>query len=914
MLAQLTYTSADYVDEKGAQSGWHIRQRSEGLDEQLENEIFRQIRPTFQPLVTLPVYASPEDIRSAEMRLSQSVTQTGAVLVNTVQAGNDTTGRPNTFSHACHIPTDRHGDFLGISAWRSDHWLTPLGAQAVSQAVFAESSDLLLNSEMDFDGFVLWVEEAEKASFLVKLVEALARTWVVDENLASRHLVAVAVESCDEAAECLNALSHVMAPGRAWKLSWSLWERITHISSFEALEQAKYDLVFIPQSDLGVITKLPENVTLLDMRDPEPGELTTSWARFVKAVLRDQDTIDDVFDDLRELGFGAGDTAHPEWMLALAEAQNPGVLSCVDSDLEGQATAVLLSTEKSVLDAAPEVATIISQHLAEKKDKPFEYWQNVLLHLNVETALTPVLAQVVQSYLQLGCVNPVHVASGIVLPEVSRQLVDQWMMTDAAHEVLPQLFISMGDSLQTDALNEYDLRALLWLNREGCAAWDHPALDDAIGSVVHGLVDGSITDPALLSSLQLLPALQMRIQEGVEHVLQGRIYEESVGFLLPELSRRALEPIHRDDLICLSANSLVAQWSGGLLAHGSASAAAVVSALLKLGGQWSLRQEIDQSLAPFVSGELVAGASSQFINNAPQTIGQALIGAFAGEVPCDPLSQLVCQMSFPDGKYAGYNGEYLTPRFGGAYGGVTAQPSPYRYMIVAQHLENYRQLFQNLPDCVFLGEQDISVLFPEVTTLLARWELDRTLGNVNLKEASTFIARRAALALLMLRREGRKVNGIIDSIWLREALQWCTTTSPREVLDYCYRHYARANSWPYAGDVGNHFITMLSDSNEFALRSGKVSAFDSLKRGLGRDTTISLDTIMEVIDGYANDLRDLLGEIWVTILPSFDDVGRREMLARLSKESTNQLVPYLRKLMTPESGSRLGFFGFGKGE
>lgn len=235
-------------------------------------------------------------------------------------------------------------------------------------------------------------------------------------------------------------------------------------------------------------------------------------------------------------------------------------------------------------------------------------------------------------------------------------------------------------------------------------------------------------------------------------------------------------------------------------------------------------------------------------------------------------------------------------------------------MIVAQHLENYRQLFQNLPDCVFLGEQDISVLFPEVTTLLARWELDRTLGNVNLKEASTFIARRAALALLMLRREGRKVNGIIDSMWLREALQWCTTTSPREVLDYCYRHYARANSWPYAGDVGNHFITMLSDSNEFALRSGKVSAFDSLKRGLGRDTTISLDTIMEVIDGYANDLRDLLGEIWVTILPSFDDVGRREMLARLSKESTNQLVPYLRKLMTPESGSRLGFFGFGKGE
>ncbi|MGV9797679.1 GAP1-N2 domain-containing protein [Mycobacterium sp. NPDC003449] len=320
-FGQLAYTSFDAV---GSAGGWQVKETSGELTPDETQLLIAGVRTVFRTVQPTLDYPTPEQLERGPRRLAyQRVEGGGAGLWHTFPAGSDSTGRPgNVFAHAL---LDRAPDLLprsrAIEWWRSEHWLRPYGAAAVSRAGLPLTAPAP-GSAVTRDSVIQFVldPDAWRLATLFGLLDAVAAA------LAGGPRVVLGTESADSAAQWIGVVSFLMSPGTAAQLSFSTFDRADQLSP-----QSEHVLSAVPTADLdavpaGMVT-LGESETLsLGELGGEPHRTVrgdcvqaTAWSAMAQVALLDGVSARRVLDDIDTVATQVRDDGlHPAWPLAMA--------------------------------------------------------------------------------------------------------------------------------------------------------------------------------------------------------------------------------------------------------------------------------------------------------------------------------------------------------------------------------------------------------------------------------------------------------------------------------------------------------------------------------------------------------------------------------------------------------------------
>ena len=253
--AQLVYTSADFSN--GSRGGWGVKLASP--------ETFRGSAEVVLTTVDTRLFAGEDvgDFPTAEVlerrhrQLTARHDGTGRLLLHAVGAGADATGRPgNVFVHAA------RADLTGVTAielWRSDDWLTPFGPAAVSGSRLP--AQIATGSAVTRTGAATFLAEPGRLDLLAVLVERLSAVH------RDGGVVVLLVESPDEAAQWIAALTFVRDARSDHALGWTTWSRS---ESLTAMREARIDVVGVDRGEesavLAWVASSPDASVAIDTR------------------------------------------------------------------------------------------------------------------------------------------------------------------------------------------------------------------------------------------------------------------------------------------------------------------------------------------------------------------------------------------------------------------------------------------------------------------------------------------------------------------------------------------------------------------------------------------------------------------------------------------------------------------------
>ncbi len=363
---QLSYASFDPGNGIG---GWQVRESAGNLSDPERDLLLRRVVTGFDPHSALPEFPTPADLEAAPRRLSYLLAgQHGAAYWYAAQAGNDSTGRPgNVYSVALLDRAPRTVDALRpVTLWRSPDFAAPFGAANILTASLGAAGQPTPGGLTDRAAVIDWATQFAgscwRPGVLVVLLDAIAAA------LAGGPRVVLAVNSPDEAASWLAAVSFLTSAGVARSLSWSVYERA---SALPALWAAGVHIAAVPMEDLSLVEPGAGLVLIRGDEQPRAGDATaphiteagskvqvTLWSQMLLAFVYAPDTLAALLERLDPIAQAVGDTAlHPAWPLAMAvlEIGEPGL------DAREEAAQIVFEASPESLRRAPALFELAAQ-------------------------------------------------------------------------------------------------------------------------------------------------------------------------------------------------------------------------------------------------------------------------------------------------------------------------------------------------------------------------------------------------------------------------------------------------------------------------------------------------------------------------------------------------------------------------
>ncbi|MFT3660655.1 MAG: hypothetical protein QM809_04475 [Gordonia sp. (in: high G+C Gram-positive bacteria)] len=323
--AQLLYTSFDNR-ASGNSGGWQVKQTVGELTPAEQDTLVARVSTTFDLEPRLPDFPSREQIDERPARLSYLRTPEGAgAYWHSVDAGKDGSGRPgNVFTHA--LLERGAAGHRPIEYWRSPGWLTPYGAADVAAATLTENTPPPVNPAVGAAAALTFLTGAfHRLTVFRALIDA-----ILDRLLTGGPQVLLATRDHDQAALWIAAVSHLLPPETAARLSWS-----SHDHPRTAVTSG-LDLVAIPAGSS--VEKLPGKFVVVD-EDAQPtlgqtgGRHTLSggdrvpatvYSDLLEGVLSDLPLAVRVHDSLDRIDAEfPGEAVDPAWVLAVAIRNEP---------------------------------------------------------------------------------------------------------------------------------------------------------------------------------------------------------------------------------------------------------------------------------------------------------------------------------------------------------------------------------------------------------------------------------------------------------------------------------------------------------------------------------------------------------------------------------------------------------------
>ncbi|KAB1644317.1 hypothetical protein F8O06_09695 [Pseudoclavibacter sp. CFCC 14310] len=394
--AQLTYGSM----QTGSKGGWQVKETSGSLSEAESAQLVSQIVTSFNAVRPLPKFPTADDRRDQWRRLVYApISATQAAWWHAVECGADITGRPgNVFTHAV---LDRDVDAARadpaeepvrpIELWRSPDLLTPFGVKEVDQAALPEGRPVpRATYRIDTAGLVGAFESFERLSLLCVLLDA------VHASLRGGSRVVLGVDSPDDAAFWVEALSRLTSPVVTRRFGWSLFERA------QGLEQVWHrgvHLAAVPLEDLDAERRreLIRTCVVIGEHDqislgglggsgaPATPHQTadglaitvTAWSEMTQLLFSDPDEAVTVLDAIDQVADRVGDLGlTPEWPLAATiRLQGGGV---ADDAIEVTSKVVASSSPDAIRDDTELFETAVQAIDFEVADSADKAWKKTL--------------------------------------------------------------------------------------------------------------------------------------------------------------------------------------------------------------------------------------------------------------------------------------------------------------------------------------------------------------------------------------------------------------------------------------------------------------------------------------------------------------------------------------------------------
>lgn len=323
-FAQLVYTSFD--DSDGSGGGWRVKAETGDLNDQERRDLTARIVIRFDVGESLPAYPNDEMIANRPARLMYgAISRDRAGYWHTVDAGKDATGRPGNV--LAHVVLDRRiGDpstLRPIELWGSPQWLRAYGPSEVTAAV------LMTPDHPQPTGAV-------SAASVVRFLAGLS----VDQQIVFRVLLdavhaamsggrKVILSTRDVAAGpwWIAAISYLMSPGTARRLTWSTYDD-PELAASDV--RSGVHLIVVASDRTHEIP--PGDWLLIDDRDkPSLGTLgaahgtrggdvmVTGWSILAEAALYNESLANGLIAGLDGIAREVGDRdLSPTWPLAMA--------------------------------------------------------------------------------------------------------------------------------------------------------------------------------------------------------------------------------------------------------------------------------------------------------------------------------------------------------------------------------------------------------------------------------------------------------------------------------------------------------------------------------------------------------------------------------------------------------------------
>lgn len=313
--------------------------------------------------VDIPDFLSHEGIEARPRRLKFSRIEAGSAFWHLSPAGRDTSGRPNNvFTHAMLIRGDswHEGVSRPVELWRSPDWLAPFGPDGVAKAELRCAPTPRAGAIVDRASVLDFLTDtrAWRGDVLAVVLDAIAGE--------APHPVVLGVESEDNAALWIGAVSFFMSRATAWATGFSVLETPGTVGELKGSEIA---IACVPRQMLGDVVG-PQGAVIIDeSADVTRGRIdgpphrfggtevrVTPWSGLVDAVLSLADDIAAETGRIDELAATVGDTELSyAWPLAMTLAENLDEYG----DVADQALAVIEQHTPDRVGAHPHLIDII---------------------------------------------------------------------------------------------------------------------------------------------------------------------------------------------------------------------------------------------------------------------------------------------------------------------------------------------------------------------------------------------------------------------------------------------------------------------------------------------------------------------------------------------------------------------------
>lgn len=344
MWEQLIYTAVDEVVDGKEISGWHVKERSQGLDDEQVAYLLSLVRPALDSIEPLDILPTAEEIRRADRRMTQFPTPWGTALIQTAPAGRDVVGRPNTCTHVLLDMSDDHVPMVDlIRYWRAEFWITPFGQDAVRDAVLPSERSIRVG-EVDDESVQQFLSEPGRLDTLVSLISALSLVLVSKRtgDVAGPQTVVLPVSSVEESVLWIAAVGGLTFPLSVRSIAWSTLERMNNSFAVDGLVGRGLDLACVPSSDVEDVGTRDSRLLVVRSTVSQPESLDANWARLAAAI-SSLDAYNEVVEGIRDIAAELVDQSFFSlaWPLAMAEACDEGILTPLESVSPGYLTDII---------------------------------------------------------------------------------------------------------------------------------------------------------------------------------------------------------------------------------------------------------------------------------------------------------------------------------------------------------------------------------------------------------------------------------------------------------------------------------------------------------------------------------------------------------------------------------------------
>ncbi|AQP45445.1 hypothetical protein [Tessaracoccus flavus] len=409
LRAQLTYASY----ESEGSGGWQTKDIVGQLLPEEQSVLLANI-PTRLPSPEAGRFVTREEAALWPRRLAHQVLKASEfafpVLIHSVSAGQDRSGRPgNVFTH-CAIPA-RPLERPAF-AWRSNSWLTPFGADAVDASSLTEGGTLNMDMSPSTVGVFLGQGKVWRPGVLAVLLDALhARLR------GTGPLVVLIAGETDEAAGWLQAASLCMSGRTSRSFYFSTLETAPVGDELDA--QGFHLVCLLPElrktveqwgnavvidaeesPSLGVLGEAPHLTTRGDEVEVTP------WSTLMFEEVAMAPDLEAYVADLNalELQIPGRDSNDPAWWLALRAFLRPG------AELDAALVRVVAQAAPPGVADTPELADAVQRALLRSMGATTQERWSALQSLEKERCSTHILRLATAAYLDSVFADPAWLA------------------------------------------------------------------------------------------------------------------------------------------------------------------------------------------------------------------------------------------------------------------------------------------------------------------------------------------------------------------------------------------------------------------------------------------------------------------------------------------------------------------------